>query len=212
MTPAEFASWLHFAAREAGHDECAQRIAAAEPRMPWRTVWAWWRPGNWFTAHPSLNGDYYQVRRRRYEGRDPVEVVDQRGPLRLDAETGRRVKGLDEVALTEAPRSPEAFDAPELHNWNLTAPESWAGAVVFAAERGRTRHLVEDAHGMAMLETDAEVLRDWPRGQGIDPSSSEEPPPGPAPAQRVPTGPLTAARVEDAIRSGSEERRVRPAR
>jgi hypothetical protein len=108
------------------------------------------------------------------------------------------VKVLDEAAL-EAPRWPETSDAPELHNWNLTAPESWAGAVVFAAERGRTRHLVEDAHGLAMLETDAEVLRDWPRDEGIDPSSSEEPPPGPAPEKRRPTGPLTAARVEDAF-------------
>lgn len=199
VAPAEFASWLHFAAKATGHEEYAERIAAAEPGMPWRTVWAWWRPANWFMAHPSLNGDCYQVRRRLYEGRELVEVVDQRGPLWLDAETGRRVKVQDEGTLTEAPRSPEALDAPELHNWDLTAPESWEGAVAFAAEGGRTRHLVENTHGLAVLETDAEVLRDWPRGKGIAPMSSEEPPPGPEPAHRRPTGPLSAARVDDAF-------------
>ncbi|MFF4212722.1 SUKH-4 family immunity protein [Streptomyces sp. NPDC001796] len=126
-------------------------------------------------------------------------MVEQRGPLWLDAQTGRRTKVRDEGTPAEAPRPPETLDAPELHNWDLTAPESWQGAVVFGAEGGRTRHLVEDAHGVAMLETDAEVLRDWPRGEGIDPTSSEEPPPGPEPAQRRPTGPLTAARLDDAF-------------
>ncbi|MFI1731050.1 SUKH-4 family immunity protein [Streptomyces acidicola] len=199
VTRAEFASWLHFAAKATGHEEYAERIATAEPGMPWRIVWAWWRPANWFMAHPSLNGDYYQVHRRLYEGRELVEVVDQRGPLWLDAETGQRVKVRDERALAEAPTPPEALDAPELYDWELTAPESWEGAVAFAAEGGRTRYLVEDMHGIAVLETDAEVLRDWPRGEGIDPTSSEEPPPGPEPARRRPTGPLSAARVDDAF-------------
>ncbi|MCX5093308.1 SUKH-4 family immunity protein [Streptomyces sp. NBC_00365] len=199
VASAEFASWLHFAAKATGHEEYAERIATAEPGMPWRTVWAWWRPANWFMAHPSLNGDYYQVHRRLYEGRELVEVVDPRGPLWLDAETGRRVKVRDEGALAEAPLSLEALDAPELYDWSLTAPESWEGAVAFAAEGGRTRYLVEDTYGIAVLETDAEVLRDWPRGEGIDPTSSEEPPPGPEPVQRRPTGPLSAARVDDAF-------------
>ncbi|MCX5187716.1 hypothetical protein [Streptomyces sp. NBC_00268] len=150
-------------------------------------------------AHPSLNGDYYQAHRRLYEGRELVEVVDPRGPLWLDAGTGRRVKVRDEGAQAEAPLSLEALDAPELYDWSLTAPESWESAVAFAAEGGRTRYLVEDTYGIAVLETDAEVLRDWPRGEGIDPTSSEEPPPGPEPVQRRPTGPLSAARVDDAF-------------
>ncbi|MEU6370745.1 SUKH-4 family immunity protein [Streptomyces sp. NPDC046931] len=199
VSTAEFASWLHFAAKATGHEEYAERTAAVEPGMPWRTVWAWWRPANWFMAHPSLNGDYYQVHRRLYEGRELIEVVDQRGPLWLDAETGRRVKVQNEGALAEAPALPKALDAPELHNWDLTAPESWAGAVAFAVEGGRTRHLVESAHGIAVLETDAEVLRDWPCGEGIDPTSSEDSPPGPEPARRRPAGPLSAARVDDAF-------------
>jgi hypothetical protein len=199
VTPAEFASWLHFAAKATGHEEYAEQIAKAEPGMPWRTVWAWWRPANWFMAHPSLNGDYYQVHRRLYEGRELIEVADHRGPLWLDAETGGRVTVQDEGALVEAPLSPGALDAPELRDWDLTAPESWEGALAFACEGGRTRYLVEDTHGIAVLETDAEVLRDWPRGHGIDPTSSEEPPLDAEPPQRRPAGPLTAARVDDAF-------------
>ncbi|MGW0712844.1 SUKH-4 family immunity protein [Streptomyces sp. NPDC002643] len=200
VSVAEWASWLHFAARATGHDEYAERIAAAEPGMPWRTVWAWWRPANWFPIHPSLNGDYYRIDRRLYEGRALIEVTDDmRGPLWLDAETGRRVSVRDEEALAEAPWSPEALDAPKVRDWSLTAPESWEGAVPIAVVEGRTRHLVENAHGLALLETDPEVLKDWPRGDGIDPSSADDIPPGPEPDRRRPTGPLTPARVDDAF-------------
>ncbi|MET9832354.1 hypothetical protein ABZ078_24340 [Streptomyces sp. NPDC006385] len=199
VRPAEFAPWLHFAAKATGHDEYAEQIAKAEPGMPWRTVWAWWRPANWFLAHPSLNGDYYQVHRRLYEGRELIEVADHRGPLRLDAETGRRVRVRDEAALSDAPLPPEVLDASSLDDWALTAPESWEGAVAFAAEGGRNRYLVENAHGIAVLETDADVLRDWPRGTGIDPTSSEQPPPGPEPVHRRPEAPLSAARVDDSF-------------
>jgi hypothetical protein len=204
VSAAEFASWLHFAAKATGHEEYAERIAKAEPGMPWRTVWAWWRPANWFLAHPSLNGDYYQVHRRLHEGRELIEVVDDRGPLWLDAETGRRVKVQvgDEGPLADASLPPAVRDAPELSDLNLLAPESWEGALAFAAEGGRTRYLVESAHGIAVLETDAEVVRDWPRGGGIDPTSSEGLRLDAVPAQRGPTGPLTAARVDDAFGEG----------
>ncbi|MFC5218177.1 SUKH-4 family immunity protein [Streptomyces coerulescens] len=196
---AEFASWLHFAAVATGHEEYAEAVVKAEPGMPWRTVWAWWRPANWFTAHPSLNGDYYQVRRRLHEGRELIEVVDWRGPLLLDAETGRRVPVEDEKALSDADLPRAALDAPALHEWALTAPEDWEGAAAFAVDGSRTRHLIQSPHGIAVIETDADVLRDWPRGTGIDSTSCEEPPPGPAPEPRRPTGPLTAARVDDAF-------------
>ncbi|WP_149826698.1 SUKH-4 family immunity protein [Streptomyces tailanensis] len=199
VTPAEFASWLHFAAKTTGHEEYAERIAAAEPGMPWRTVWAWWRPANWFMSHPSLNGDYFQVHHRVHEDRELIEVVENRGSLWLDVETGRRVAVPDGAELKEAPLSPEALHAPELNNLNLSAPESWEGAAVIAAEGGTTRHLVVNAHGLAVLETDAEVLRDWPDDDGIDPTSAEEAYSGPEPAIRRPTGPLTAARVDDAF-------------
>ncbi|MFE2265538.1 SUKH-4 family immunity protein [Streptomyces griseosporeus] len=197
VTPAEFASWLHFAARATGHDEYADRMAAGVPGMPWRTVWAWWRPAFAFPAHPSLNGDYFGVRRCLDRERELVEVTDQRGPLWLDAATGRRVTDVDAAALTDAPAGPG--EAPELCDLDLFLPQEWEGAQPFAAEGARTRHLVVSVHGVAVVETDAGILRDWPRGAGLDPTSAEEPPPGPAPAVRRPTGALTAARVDDAF-------------
>ncbi|QGV81859.1 SUKH-4 family immunity protein [Streptomyces ficellus] len=199
VSRAEFASWLHFAATATGHEEFAKGVAKAEPGMPWRTVWACWRPANWFVAQPSLNGDYYQVHRRLHEGRLLIEVEDWRGRVRFDAETGARVRlpAVDE--LPEAPLPREALEAPELKQWNLTAPESWEGASVFAADGGRVRHLVHGVSGLAVLETDAEVLRDWPRGQGVDSASSERALPKTAPDVRRPTGPLTPDRVDEAF-------------
>ncbi|GHH11814.1 SUKH-4 family immunity protein [Streptomyces lanatus] len=200
VTPAEFASWLLFAARATGHDEYAEGIAAAEPGMPWRTVWAWWRPANWFVANPSMNGDYYQVRHRLHEGRELIEVADEwRGPVWFDAETGERVRVRAEESLPEAPLSLETLGAPELYEFDLMAPESWEQATSFAAEEGTIRYLIAGNHGLAVLEADEKVLLDWPRGDGIDYSSSEEALPDPEPEVRRPTGPLTAARVDDAF-------------
>ncbi|GAA3111153.1 hypothetical protein GCM10017687_24680 [Streptomyces echinatus] len=54
---AEFASWLHFGAKVLGHDAYADLVAEAEPGMPWRTVWAWWRPVGAYRAKPNLSGD-----------------------------------------------------------------------------------------------------------------------------------------------------------
>ncbi|MFE6176769.1 SUKH-4 family immunity protein [Streptomyces sp. NPDC056464] len=200
VTPAEFASWLHFAAKATGNEEYAESIAAVEPEMPWRTVWAWWRPANWFVANPSLNGDYYQVRHRLHEGRELIEVADNwRGPTWLDAETGRRLQVRVQEPLPEAPLSLEALNAPELYEFDLVAPESWEHAAAFSAEEGRIRYLVNGNHGLAVLEADEKVLLDWPRGEGIDCSSSEEALPDPEPELRRPTGPLTPARVDDAF-------------
>ncbi|MFD7297918.1 SUKH-4 family immunity protein [Streptomyces sp. NPDC059897] len=202
---AEFASWLHFAAMATGHHEYAARVLAAEPGMPWSTRWAWWRPASWFVAQPSLNGDYFEVRCRR-QGAGLVEVVDHRGPIRLDAESGRRVPvpplGGEEGA-GEPTVSWESLGPAELYRWDLTAPESWQAAVAWSAEGGRARHLVVDSHGIAMLETDAEVLRNWPRSAGIDTSSSEGLPLGPTPGRKRPVGPLTAARIDDAFGVGN---------
>ncbi|MFJ7071336.1 SUKH-4 family immunity protein [Streptomyces sp. NPDC098781] len=200
VTPAEFASWLHFAAKATGHEEYAEAIAKAEPGMPWRTVWAWWRPANWFVANPSLNGDYYRVHHRLHEGRELIEVADsRRGPIRFDAETGQKVRVRAQESLPEAPLSLEALDAPELYEFDLVAPESWERAAAFSAEGGRIRYLVEGNHGMAVLEAEEKVLLDWPRGEGIDCSASEDALPDPEPELRRPSGPLTAARVDDAF-------------
>lgn len=211
VAPAEFASWLHFAAMATGHHEYAARVLAAEPAMPYRTRWAWWRPAGWFVAQPSLNGDYFQVRCRR-QGAGLVEVVDHRGPICLDAESGRRVPVPPlggEGGTGESAVPLEELGPAELYRWDLTAPESWQAAVAWSVEGARARHLVVDPHGIAMLETDTEVLRNWPQSVGIDTSSSESLesfeslPLGPAPRRKRPMGPLTAARVDDAFGAGN---------
>lgn len=199
VSSGEFASWLHFAAKATGHHEYAERISAAAPGMPWRTTWAWWRPPNWFPAHPSLNGDYFQVRRCLDGERELIEVTDQRGPLWLDAATGRRATVADETALIGAPVAGGPGMGAALCDHDLSLPEEWEGAEAFVTDGDRTRHLIESVHGIAVVETDGDTLRDWPRDAGIDPSSAESPPPGPAPAVRRPTGPLTAARVDEAF-------------
>ncbi|WP_371591045.1 SUKH-4 family immunity protein [Streptomyces sp. NBC_00470] len=211
VSAAEFASWLHFAATATGHDEYAARVLAAEPGMPWRTRWAWWRPAGWFVAQPSLNGDYFEVRCRR-QGAGLVEVVDHRGLIRLDGESGRRVPVPPlgrEGGTGESAVPLEELGPAELYRWDLTAPESWQAAVAWSAEEGRACHLVVDPHGIAMLETDAEVLRNWPQSAGIDTSSStsfefsQSPPLGAAPRRKRPVGPLTAARIDDAFGAGN---------
>ncbi|MDI3404435.1 SUKH-4 family immunity protein [Streptomyces cavernicola] len=200
VSRAEFASWLHFAALATGEPSYAERVAAAEPGMPWRTVWAWWRPVNWFVAQPSLNGDYYWVECFDGDGAELVRVRDHRGEVWLDRGTGQRVPApTGEVAKAcwgSVDGAPNLWDRGE-----LSAPESWAEAEPFASAGGRTRYVWESSHGLAVFETDDEVLRDWPAGD-VDTESSQEPPPGPGPSVRRAEGPLTAERMDDAFGAG----------
>ncbi|MDQ8702005.1 SUKH-4 family immunity protein [Streptomyces sp. LHD-70] len=193
---AEFAAWLHFAAVATGESSYAELVAAAEPGMPWRTVWAWWRPVNWFVAQPSLNGDYYRVRRLLHDGRDVLEVADQRGPVRFETETGDRVQIPADAEPEEG--APRLWDAPQLRDWALNAPWNWSEADVLSVEGHKSRHLVTGEHGVAVLETDARTLHDWPRGK-VDPSSSDAAEGLALPTRRQIEGPLTAARVDESF-------------
>ncbi|MER7170584.1 SUKH-4 family immunity protein [Streptomyces mesophilus] len=197
---AEFAAWLHFAAKMLGEHAYAERIAAAEPGMPWRTVWAWWRPVNGFVAQPSLTGYDGYERRHRHGDRELIEVRTDFGQVRiwLDEATGRPVPVPDPAALSSASSVDPADDVPDLADLALTAPECWENAATVTVVDGRTRHLVESVHGLAMIETDPKVLGDWPRGE-IDWSSAEEGSPGPEPRPVRPTGPLTTARLVEAF-------------
>ncbi|MFM9366667.1 SUKH-4 family immunity protein [Streptomyces sp. Da 82-17] len=191
---AEFASWLRFAALAVGEREYADRVTSAEPGMPWRTVWAWWRPANWFVASPSLNGDYYDVKVFEHAGRELVRVRNHWSVVWLDKATGRRVPEPDGDVAEGGWGS---ADGPvDLWDLELTAPESWAESWAFAAEDGRTRYVWECEHGLAVFETDEQVLRDWPRGT-VDCDPSDEIPDGPEPTVRRPEGPLTARELDD---------------
>ncbi|MCW7990435.1 hypothetical protein XF35_35555 [Streptomyces platensis subsp. clarensis] len=200
VPPAEFASWLHFAATVLGHDGYAARIAAAEPGMPWRTVWAWWRPAGRCVAQPERLTEYEAAFYER-AGRTllHVETADDSGLL-LDLETGIRVPPPSAADVSpSAPPRRCGGDGEALGDFRLSAPEAWAYADPLPAPDGRTWHLVQhDAHGLALLETDPVVLRDWPRG-GIDHTSAEEGMPGRVPFLPPSAEPLTASRVDAAF-------------
>ncbi|WP_199545841.1 SUKH-4 family immunity protein [Streptomyces sp. N35] len=203
---AEFASWLHFAAKMLGEHAYAERIAAAEPGMPWRTVWAWWRPVNGFVAQPSLTG-YDGVEDRHGYGDEillEVRTFFGRSRLWLDEATGRQVPAPDADALTSTPWENPADDVPDLIDLELAAPECWENSWSVRVVDGRTRHLVQSVHGIALIETDPKVLADWPRGEN-DWSSAEEGSPGPAPSPVRPMGSLTTARLVESF----GEKRVR---
>ncbi|TJZ42488.1 hypothetical protein FCH28_34345 [Streptomyces piniterrae] len=194
---AEFASWLHFAAKVLGHDAYAERIAAAEPGMPWRAVWAWWRPVGKCVAHPNLSyAESLLV--HAYEGRQLLRVKASWEDTWLDLETGERVPAPPEgAAVPRAHRDPTE-SVPCLGELALSAPESWGEARPLVGEDGRVCHLIDDVHGLALVDTDPAVLRDWPRGE-LDHTSSEEGTPGKAPVFPDPDGPLTAARLDEAF-------------
>ncbi|MFF4954411.1 SUKH-4 family immunity protein [Streptomyces chattanoogensis] len=196
---AEFASWLQFAAKVLGHDAYAERVAAAEPGMPWRTVWAWWRPVGKYVAHPNLTSqDTLTLGRQMHKGRELLHVQAAWEDTWLDLETGVQVPAPPEEARVSLPLQYGAQDVPRLDECELSAPESWDSAGPLVGADGRTRYLVDDIWGLALLETDAAVLRDWPRGW-IDAESSEEGTPGRMPFFAAPDGPLTARRVDDAF-------------
>ncbi|MFE0374969.1 SUKH-4 family immunity protein [Streptomyces inhibens] len=194
---AEFASWLHFAAKALGHDAYAEAVAAAEPGMPWRTVWAWWRPAGTYVPHPNLT--YLEtLGLQTHNGRELLHAKAAWENTWLDLETGVQVPGPPEEATVELRSRYEAKSAPHLDDWQLSAPEAWAGARPLAGEDGRMRYLVVDTCGLALLDTDPSVLRDWPRG-GIDHESSEQGTPGRIPSFPAPTGPLSAERLDAAF-------------
>ncbi|MEU9113161.1 SUKH-4 family immunity protein [Streptomyces sp. NPDC048483] len=197
VSRAEFASWLQFAARVLGHDAYAEGLAAAEPGMPWRTAWAWWRPVGKHVAHPNLS-QLMTFGLQTHDGRKLVRVEAAWENTWLDLETGAQVAGPTGAATTALPAPCDAQHGQLLHERKLFAPESWSDASPFPGEYGRTRYLVRDSYGLALLDTDPVVLRDWPRGR-IDGKSSRKGTPGQVPSFPAPDGPLTAERLDEAF-------------
>ncbi|MBD0716203.1 SUKH-4 family immunity protein [Streptomyces sp. CBMA370] len=203
VTPAEFGSWLHFAATVLGHEEYAERVAVAVPALPWRTVWAWWRPVGVHETEPNLSGD------RSAE----VYEADGRRLLRVEAPwceetwfdlaTGRRVaapeKDTAEPSEEGEPDGPWLFDPDDENSWALRAPYAWEEPVPL----GGGRFVFQDARGVAVVEQDDKALADWPRG-GADPVHRAGPEGGPwfRPGTRETDGPLTAARLDRAFGAG----------
>ncbi|MFD7027005.1 SUKH-4 family immunity protein [Streptomyces sp. NPDC059917] len=199
---AEFASRLHFAAKVLGRDAYADRVAAAEPGLPWRTVWAWWRPVGAHRSAPNLSGD------RSATVFDPVAESADGGPLLalwslwtaqrwFDLETGapRPAPAAGEFAerKQEAPDDgPFLFDTDE-DAWALQCPGTWEEPVPL----GGGRFLLVEARGIAVVErNEAAVEAGWPTG-GAAHDSWEGATATPWFVARSPAdAPLDAARVD----------------
>ncbi|KOT89998.1 hypothetical protein ADK86_27365 [Streptomyces sp. NRRL F-5755] len=195
---AEFASWLHFAAKVLGHDAYAEQVAAAAQGMPWRAIWVWWRPVGRCMAHPNLS-ESNEALRHIHEGREVLEVKGHWEDTWLDLETGSSIPAPAKGTTAPAGRSYLRDESVEyLDEWELYAPHSWGTAAPMPGRDGRMRYLVEDAHGLALLDADPAVLRGWPRG-GMDHASAEDGSPGKVPLATSAEGPLTALRIAEAF-------------
>ncbi|MFJ3201162.1 SUKH-4 family immunity protein [Streptomyces sp. NPDC086989] len=207
VSRAEYASWLHFAAKVLGHDAYAERVAAAEPGMPWRTVWAWWRPVGAFRAEPNLSGDACAevfdgpggpAGPDRPAGRSLLKVWSLWTEERwFDLATGEPCPASDAGGFTPRTEEPEEdepflFD-PDEDAWALHCPGTWEDPVPL----GAGRFLLTEARGIVVVERNAAVAASgWPSG-GADCASWEEGAgepwfAGPEPGE----APLDAARLE----------------
>ncbi|MEV6579694.1 SUKH-4 family immunity protein [Streptomyces sp. NPDC051582] len=198
VSRAEFGSWLHFAAKVLGHDAYAERIAAAEPGMPWRTVWAWWRPVGAFRAEPNLSGDASAGVFDGPDGRSLLKVwslwTEERwfdlatGEPRPAPAAGEFTRRTAEPAQEE----PYLFD-PDEEAWALHCPGTWEEPEPL----GGGRFLLTEARGIVVVERNGAVAEaGWPTG-GADTSSWDEGGNDPWFAGPGPGGlPLDAARVE----------------
>ncbi|MGW8353242.1 SUKH-4 family immunity protein [Streptomyces wedmorensis] len=195
VTSAEFASWLHFAATVLGHPTYADRIAAAQPGLPWRTVWAWWRPVGAYEAEPNLSGDR-SAEMYEADGRPLLRVRALWCPdTWFDPATGRVLPAPADGAEPRddvEPDGPWLFDTDE-ESWALRAPDGWEEPVPL--EGGR--HVFLDARGVAVVERNEAALADWPTG-GAEAAERTPADGGPwfRPGTRGAAGPLTADRLD----------------
>ncbi|MGW4690420.1 SUKH-4 family immunity protein [Streptomyces sp. NPDC004244] len=167
VSRAEFASWLHFAAKALGHEAYAEQVAAAEPGMPWRTVWAWWRPLGAYRAAPNLCDGHIEV----WDGPDG-RVLLKVGALWtvecwLDPATGERcpppADGEFTGRLDEAEEDGPFLADPDDEEWELFRPDTWEDPVPL----GGGRCLLFEDRGIVVVERNTAAAADFP-GDGAE--------------------------------------------
>ncbi|MCX5380462.1 SUKH-4 family immunity protein [Streptomyces sp. NBC_00091] len=164
VSRAEFASWLHFGAKVLGHDAYAGLVAEAEPGMPWRTLWAWWRPVGAYWARPNLSGDADVEVHEGPDGRVLLKLWAQMaGELWLDPATGEEVPAPGDGEFTERPydaqveQGPVMFD-PDEDDWGLFQPGTWEEPIPL----GLGRFVLFEERGIVVVERNGAVAADWP--------------------------------------------------
>ncbi|MFH7599021.1 SUKH-4 family immunity protein [Streptomyces racemochromogenes] len=193
---AEFASWLHFGAKVLGHDAYADLVAAAEPGMPWRTVWAWWRPVGAYRAKPNLSGDCSVEVHEAPDGRLLLKLWSQWTHERwLDPATGEPVPAPAGGEFTERPydapvEGPVLFD-PDAEDHGLHQPDTWEEPVAL----GGGRVLFVEPRGLVVLEHTGGAGDEAGDGEAVAWGGGGPWFAGPTAAE----APLDAARLEEAF-------------
>ncbi|MFI2761787.1 SUKH-4 family immunity protein [Streptomyces echinatus] len=192
---AEFASWLHFGAKVLGHDAYADLVAEAEPGMPWRTVWAWWRPVGAYRAKPNLSGDADVEVHEGPDGRLLLKLWSQWTQERwLDPATGERVPAPADGEFAERPydaldEGPVLFDPDDDHG--LHQPDAWEEP----APLGGDRVMFFEPRGVVVLERNGAAADGQIGSEAVSWGSGAPWFAGPTAAE----APLDAARLEEAF-------------
>ncbi|MET9903809.1 SUKH-4 family immunity protein [Streptomyces sp. NPDC006446] len=190
----EFASWLHFGAKVLGHEAYADLVAEAEPGMPWRTVWAWWRPVGAYRARPNLSGDASVEVHEAPDGRLLLKLWSQLTRERwLDPATGERVPAPADGEFAERPydalEEPVLFD-PDDGN-GLHQPDTWEEPIPLGVDRV----MLFEPRGVVVLERNG-AAADGPAGaEAVSWGAGGPWFTGPTAAE----APLDAARLEEAF-------------
>ncbi|WP_406376236.1 SUKH-4 family immunity protein [Streptomyces sp. NBC_00647] len=192
---AEFASWLHFGAKVLGHDAYADLVAEAEPEMPWRTVWAWWRPVGAYRARPNLSGDANVEVHEAPDGRLLLKLWSQWTRERwLDPATGERVPAPADGEFTERPydapiEGHALFDPDDDHG--LHQPDAWEEP----APLGVDRVMFFEPRGVVVLERNGAAAGGSAGSEAVSWGAGGPWFTGPTAAE----APLDAARLEEAF-------------
>ncbi|MFJ8011320.1 SUKH-4 family immunity protein [Streptomyces sp. NPDC096339] len=192
---AEFASWLHFGAKVLGHDAYAELVAEAEPGMPWRTVWAWWRPVGAYRAKPNLSGDANVEVHEAPDGRLLLKLWSMWTRERwLDPATGERVPAPADGEFSERPydapvEGPVLFDPDD--DSGLQVPGTWEEPTPL--DGGRV--LFQEPRGIVVLERNAAAADGTTDSEAVSWGTYGPWFAGPTAAE----APLDAARMEEAF-------------
>ncbi|MFB6614991.1 SUKH-4 family immunity protein [Streptomyces sp. NPDC056367] len=194
VSRAEFASWLHFGATVLGHGAYARLVAEAAPQMPWRTVWAWWRPVGAYRAKPNLSGDADVEVHEGPDGRLLLKLEAQWMQTRwLDPATGEPLPAPADGEFAERPydapvEGPVLFDPDDD---SLHAPATWEEP----APLGGGRVMLFEPRGIVVLERNGAAAEGASDSEALSWGEGEPWFAGPTAAE----APLDAARMEEAF-------------
>ncbi len=135
--------------------------------MPWRTVWAWWRPVGSYAARPDLSGDAGAEIHDGADGRVLVKLWSLRsGDRWFDAVTGEPcpepADGETAERFDEAEEEGPFPFGPHTEDWALHCPLTWEEPLFLDGGR----FLLFEARGILVVERNDAAAADWPASAG----------------------------------------------